>query len=529
MKTLLRKMSIKWQIITPVLFSSLMFFGCIIFTIVDQSGQIKTFEALSVVTVSNSSDIVDINRNISKIQSTMNQHIDSITPLENISKEITPYITSIKDLVSNANNESKNQVKVKTEVLISAISSDNLLLIRNGNKKAKNRYFNALIELNQSVENLFNFYTEDANQTLKKQEKDREGRDVVGVVILLTVIVVSFSSPYFIASLILEPIKDLQLISQKIANGDLSAQVALNGNNELTDLASHMNTSVVTLRDTVGSLVNVGDNVAAASTELSAVMTQSESNYSDEKSQIDLIASAINELSSTADDVAKNAASADDSTKLAMSLSAAGMDAFEKTQMANQDMGDSLEITAGTIGQLASESEKIGQVIKVIEDISSQTNLLALNAAIEAARAGEQGRGFAVVADEVRTLAGRTQKSTEEIQIIIESVQEKANAANIDMDNSIKKLASNSEHMAGASDAISGISAAINNISDLNAQVATAAEQQSSVTEHVNASVMSILDLVSQNVIGINQSVSTASELSNLAEQQKERLSFFKQ
>ncbi|MUL22993.1 methyl-accepting chemotaxis protein, partial [Aliivibrio fischeri] len=183
---------------------------------------------------------------------------------------------------------------------------------------------------------------------------------------------------------------------------------------------------------------------------------------------------------------------------------------------------------AVVVNRLKEQSEQINNVIEVIRSVSEQTNLLALNAAIEAARAGESGRGFAVVADEVRLLAARTQSSTQEIQTIIEALQEQSGLANESMQTSLDMLELNKELTAKAGDALIGITESINAINDMNTQVATAAEEQSQVTQDINRNVVNMSELVNQNVTGISQSAIASSELSRLAEEQKQQLSFFK-
>lgn len=240
------------------------------------------------------------------------------------------------------------------------------------------------------------------------------------------------------------------------------------------------------------------------------------------------MASAVNELASTADNVSDNASSADATAREADELAKSGLAIFKESSQASEQMALALNDAARVVLRLKEQSEQISNVIEVIRGVSDQTNLLALNAAIEAARAGESGRGFAVVADEVRMLAARTQASTKEIQAIIEELQTQSIMANDSMQTSLDMLTQNKALTAKANDALIGITESVSDINDSNAQVATAAEQQSHVTQDINRNVSNMSTLVHQNVTGISQSASASNELSHLAEKQKAQLSFFK-
>ncbi|MCE7578508.1 methyl-accepting chemotaxis protein [Aliivibrio fischeri] len=358
-------------------------------------------------------------------------------------------------------------------------------------------------------------------------EKNTQVKTTAGLTIL-AVFIISMITAWWLSGLIVNPIQQIQLIIRRLAEGDLTVRANADGDNEIATLSKDINTTASQLQTTVEALSRISEDVAAASTELAAVMTEAENNSQQELSEIEQVASAVNELSSTANNVSNNALAADKTARETNELAHNGLDIFTQSNKASEEMGSALTDAAVVVNRLKEQSEQINNVVEVIRGVSDQTNLLALNAAIEAARAGESGRGFAVVADEVRMLAARTQDSTQEIQTIIESLQEQSNLANASMESSLDKLELNKELTAKAGDALLQITNSIASINDMNTQVATAAEEQSQVTQDINRNVVNMSELVNQNVTGISQSASASNELSKLAEQQKEQLSFFK-
>ncbi|MCU7922437.1 MAG: methyl-accepting chemotaxis protein, partial [Candidatus Thiodiazotropha sp. (ex Dulcina madagascariensis)] len=268
--------------------------------------------------------------------------------------------------------------------------------------------------------------------------------------------------------------------------------------------------------------------LASAAEETSVVTAQTTAGINQQHTETDQIATAINQMNATVHDVAQNAVHAAEATRNADASSEEGKKVVDKTIEAINQLATEVEQAAKVIHELEQETENIGSVLDVIKSIAEQTNLLALNAAIEAARAGEQGRGFAVVADEVRTLAGRTQQSTQEIEEMISRLQTGANKAVQVMETGKTKTLVGVEQAAAAGKALETINAAVESINNMNTQIASAAEEQSSVTEEINRNITNISQVAEQTSSGAAQTAQASDDLARLAEQLKGLVAQFK-
>jgi len=380
----------------------------------------------------------------------------------------------------------------------------------------------------KSIEDLSSKLNVLAFEELNHNEAIHSGVMSQAIVGLAIVLLIAIVISWVLAGIIVNPIKQLQQAMQELAQGNLQVSVKEEGNNEISALSRDFNSTITQLKGTVDSLVRISVDVASASTELAAVMTQSSVNSDQEKNEVEQVASAINQMESTACEVTQNANLADQASSNANKMARESLAIFEKNIRESTKMAQQMTHAANVVNSLKEQSEQIGKFIEMIEGISEQTNLLALNAAIEAARAGESGRGFAVVADEVRMLAARTQESTKEIQTIIEDLQHQSGTANDSMASSLTLLEQNQQQAAQVSQALNDISDSISELTSLNAQVAVASEEQGQVTSDVNKNLGNIYELVSQNVTGITQAAAASQELSALAENQKQQLGFFK-
>lgn len=310
--------------------------------------------------------------------------------------------------------------------------------------------------------------------------------------------------------------------------GDLTQRLDESGAPELSELACAFNQFVEKIQDLVKQVSDSTNTLTASSKQVSEIAVDTKLNVNQQESKIEHVATAMNEMTATVQEVAHHAQDAAEAARSADDESNDGFRVVTEVVEAINHLARQVGETANTIHSLEENAEQIGSVLDVIRGIAEQTNLLALNAAIEAARAGEQGRGFAVVADEVRTLASRTQQSTEEIQQTIERLQAGAKAAVTSMEDGQQQTQTTVEKAGKAGDALSTITQAVSRIVDMNSQIATAAEQQSAVAEDINKNVVSISTLSVQAAQGAEHVAGSSQELERLAENIQRLVTIFK-
>ncbi|PHN29104.1 chemotaxis protein [Pseudomonas sp. ICMP 564] len=348
--------------------------------------------------------------------------------------------------------------------------------------------------------------------------RDTDAAHAKNLLLLATILAVIFglAAAWAITRQIILPLEQTLKVAERVASGDLSHNLTSLRQDELGQLQRAMQSMTVGLRELIGGISDGVTQIASAAEQLSAVTEQTSAGVNSQKVETDQVATAMNEMAATVQEVARNAEEASEAAVAADQQAREGDkvvgEAIAQIERLATEVGNSTE----AMGDLKRESDKIGSVLDVIKSVAQQTNLLALNAAIEAARAGEAGRGFAVVADEVRSLAQRTQKSTEEIEELIAGLQTGTQQVAAIMDNSRGLTDSSVELTRRAGSALASITRTVSTIQAMNSQIATAAEQQSAVAEEINRSVLNVRDISEQTAAASEETATSSTELARL-------------
>ncbi|MEE4913844.1 methyl-accepting chemotaxis protein [Pseudomonas alliivorans] len=349
---------------------------------------------------------------------------------------------------------------------------------------------------------------------------------VIGMCVIMGLLLLyAFCSIYKALRLAIDGLLE---VTRRLADGDLSARVNVTSQDEVADIGTGLNLMAEAFSGSISHMDRTSYELSEVAARLGNSISLAKESMNAQQAETEQVATAINEMTASVADVAQNTEGAAQAADEANTASRTGLRVMHQAHSTIQALAEEVELSAQKVQALALHSQSIGGVIQVISTIADQTNLLALNAAIEAARAGEQGRGFAVVADEVRTLASRTQSSTEEIRNIIQQLQGATDAAVQQMQAGQQKAQACISAAGEASGSLSSISQGVERIVEMNTQIASAAVQQHAVSEDINRNVMGIRSSSGTLMQGIENNATTASELGRVASEMRSVVSRFK-
>ncbi|WP_289140367.1 methyl-accepting chemotaxis protein [uncultured Pseudomonas sp.] len=356
-----------------------------------------------------------------------------------------------------------------------------------------------------------------ANQAaaLAQQVFSQSRIGVIGMIALTALITIGLA--VLLTRSIVSPLAQSLRVAQGVASGDLTGEITVSGKDEPARLQQALKSMQENLRETIQRISQSSSQLASASEELSSVTEDATRGLHQQSQEIEQAATAVNQMTAAVEEVASNAVATSQASRESDRIAQHGREQVHQTVLSIESLADDVTANATQVEDLAQKVYGISKVLDVIRSIAEQTNLLALNAAIEAARAGEAGRGFAVVADEVRALAHRTQQSTQEIEQMIGGIQQGTDQAVSSMQQSNGRARATLEIAKSAGTALEEIASAFTLINERNLVIASASEQQAAVAREVDRNLMNIRDLSMQTSAGANQTSSASQELSRLA------------
>lgn len=397
-------------------------------------------------------------------------------------------------------------------------SFDKVVALKEEQKTAQQ----TMLKLGEEISHELNLVKQESASQQTVLTKDLQAQKEATIGIIMTLVIVSTVLAIIIAFLITHSIRigidTVKRVSSELASGNLAVEVKVEGKDEISDLLSNMRDTILSLREIVTGVNDSCVKVGQMSEELSAVTHSSNEAQERLRMEMEQISSAVQEMSTSTTEISQSTNDAANFTQNASNNIASSLNEVTKTLEAIKRAENEMSTGSGLVVRLYEESMNIGSILEVIRGVAEQTNLLALNAAIEAARAGEQGRGFAVVADEVRSLASRTQEATGQIESMIHSLQTGADSARNAIDSSHTTVTNAASQAESASENLVTINNTIDELSDTNTQIATAVEEQSAVSDTISENITETYNITRDNSETFKHVAISASELAQVAQ-----------
>lgn len=399
-------------------------------------------------------------------------------------------------------------------------------------KKMANAYINEGIDAGNIIMDEFDktseaitarvdeFVKQQSDEVIEMTSNVEDSIDLI-ITVLLIISVVSIAAgvftAWYITSSIVNPLGKAVSVSNSIANGDLSVKIEYDNNDETGQLLHSMDNMVNSLKKLISDMKSTSDNMASASEQLSASSEQMSKGVISQSDRSTQIASAAHEMAQTVVEIARNASSIATSASDTAKVAKEGENIVDKSVSEVKEIAATMSESSKVMVSLGERSKQIGDIIRVISEIADQTNLLALNAAIEAARAGEQGKGFAVVADEVRKLAERTAKATSEIGSMIGAIQDEVQKSVTSMDEIKKMMGTGVEFSTQTGEALQKIVAAVSELQIMVQQIASATEEMSATSEQISGDIMAVANISKETSTGSEHIAEASTEVARLA------------